>query len=43
VEPGRHSVTVRATDRSGTVQTDERRDPIPNAATGHHRVEFRAE
>ncbi|HJG80347.1 MAG TPA: molybdopterin-dependent oxidoreductase [Brevibacterium senegalense] len=43
VEPGRHSVTVRAADRSGTVQTDERRDPIPNAATGHHRVEFRAE
>ncbi|GAA4511236.1 molybdopterin-dependent oxidoreductase [Brevibacterium yomogidense] len=43
VEPGRHSVTVRATDRSGTVQTDERRDPIPNSATGHHRVEFRVE
>jgi hypothetical protein len=43
VEPGRHSVTVRATDREGTVQTDERRDPIPNAATGHHRVEFRVD
>ena len=43
VEAGRHSVTVRAVDHDGTVQTEERRDPIPNAATGHHRVEFRAE
>lgn len=43
VEPGRHAVAVRAVDRDGTVQTHERRDPIPNAATGHHRVEFRAE
>lgn len=43
VESGGHSVTVRATDRKGTVQTGERRDPIPNAATGHHRVEFRVE
>lgn len=43
VEAGRHSVTVRSVDHDGTVQTQERRDPIPNAATGHHRVEFRAE
>ncbi|MGO1183506.1 MAG: molybdopterin-dependent oxidoreductase [Micrococcaceae bacterium] len=43
VAPGRHAVTVRAIDRDGTVQTADRRDPIPNAATGHHRVEFRAE
>ncbi|WP_101588575.1 molybdopterin-dependent oxidoreductase [Brevibacterium jeotgali] len=43
VESGRHSVTVRAVDQEGTVQTEERRTPIPNAATGHHRVEFRAE
>ena len=43
VEPGRHAVTVRAVDQDGTVQTEERSDPIPNASTGHHRVEFRAE
>lgn len=43
VAPGRHAVTVRAIGRDGTVQTAERRDPIPNSATGHHRVEFRAE
>lgn len=38
---GRHSVTVRATNAAGETQTDERRDPIPNAATGQHRIEFR--
>ncbi|WBL19715.1 molybdopterin-dependent oxidoreductase [Citricoccus sp. NR2] len=43
VEAGRHALTVRAIGRDGTVQTAERRDPIPNSATGHHRVEFRAE
>lgn len=43
VKPGRHAVTVRAVDQDGTVQTEERSDPIPNASTGHHRVEFRAE
>lgn len=37
---GRHSVTVRATDTTGETQTAERRDPIPNAATGQHRIEF---
>ena len=40
LQPGRHVATVRAATRSGTVQTAERRDPIPNAATGQHRVEF---
>ena len=39
-EPGRHTVTVRATTASGETQTDERTDPIPNAATGQHRIEF---
>lgn len=38
---GRHSVTVRAANAAGETQTDERRDPIPNAATGQHRIEFR--
>lgn len=41
VEPGRHAATVRAVTTSGEVQTGVRRDPIPNAATGHHRIEFR--
>ncbi len=40
VEPGQHAVTVRAIDRAGTVQTAERTEPIPNAATGHHRITF---
>ncbi|GAA3059225.1 molybdopterin-dependent oxidoreductase [Actinocorallia glomerata] len=43
LEPGRHAVTVRAVTASGTVQTGARRDPIPNAATGHHRIEFQVE
>jgi DMSO/TMAO reductase YedYZ molybdopterin-dependent catalytic subunit len=37
---GRHRLTVRATDGSGAVQTDERADPAPNGATGLHSVEI---
>lgn len=36
--PGRHSVTVRATDRNGVVQTADRTEPLPNGASGHHTV-----
>ncbi|MEZ5229299.1 MAG: hypothetical protein R2710_22355 [Acidimicrobiales bacterium] len=36
--PGRHSITVRAKDRNGAIQTDERSEPLPNGATGHHTV-----
>ncbi len=36
--PGRHSVTVRAIDRTGAIQTEERSEPLPNGATGHHTV-----
>ena len=36
--PGRHSVTVRATDRNGSIQTADRSEPLPNGATGHHTV-----
>ncbi|WP_209324335.1 molybdopterin-dependent oxidoreductase [Brevibacterium renqingii] len=43
VEPGSHTLTVRATDKDGTVQTAKRRDPIPNSATGHHHIQFRVE
>jgi DMSO/TMAO reductase YedYZ molybdopterin-dependent catalytic subunit len=37
---GRHSAEVRATDRSGYAQTDERADPVPDGATGWHSVVF---
>jgi len=43
VEPGQHTVEVRATDASGHTQPSERVDPIPNGATGWHRVQFTAE
>ncbi|OLM20890.1 MULTISPECIES: molybdopterin-dependent oxidoreductase [unclassified Pseudonocardia] len=32
--PGGHTVQCRATDGDGAVQTDERRPPLPGAATG---------
>lgn len=35
-ESGRHTVTVRATDGSGLIQTPTRRKPLPDGATGHH-------
>lgn len=38
--PGHHSVEVRAIDKSGYVQTDEKADVMPDGATGHHRVPF---
>ncbi|MEX2620232.1 MAG: molybdopterin-dependent oxidoreductase [Egibacteraceae bacterium] len=36
--PGRHTLTVRATDGEGTVQTSAPSRPAPDGATGHHRV-----
>jgi len=36
--PGRHSVTVRAKDRDGSIQTPDRTEPLPNGASGHHTV-----
>ncbi|MBG6084375.1 molybdopterin-dependent oxidoreductase [Zhihengliuella flava] len=38
--PGRHAVTVRATDGDGNVQTSDRADPVPNGASGWHRIDF---
>jgi DMSO/TMAO reductase YedYZ molybdopterin-dependent catalytic subunit len=35
---GRHSLKVRATDANGSIQTDERAEPIPDGATGHHQI-----
>ncbi|GAB3731871.1 molybdopterin-dependent oxidoreductase [Nocardiopsis nanhaiensis] len=42
VEPGNHSVEVRATDSTGFTQPSERVDPIPDGATGWHRIRFTA-
>ena len=36
--PGRRSITVRATDGTGAVQTEERAEPIPDGASGHHQI-----
>ncbi len=38
VTPGRHTLTCRATDRDGTVQTEERSRPMPDGSTGWHSV-----
>lgn len=35
---GRVSITTRAIDGNGEVQTDERVDPLPNGASGHHQI-----
>ncbi|MGD9703944.1 MAG: molybdopterin-dependent oxidoreductase [Acidimicrobiia bacterium] len=32
--PGRHRITVRATDGTGSLQTDQRAEPFPNGASG---------
>lgn len=40
VEPGEHTLAVRATDRSGYTQTSVRTDVIPDGATGWHTVDF---
>lgn len=37
---GSHSVEVRATDKSGYTQTDQRADPIPDGASGWPSVRF---
>jgi DMSO/TMAO reductase YedYZ molybdopterin-dependent catalytic subunit len=43
VEPGNHTLAVRATDRSGYTQTGVRRDVAPDGATGWHTIDFTAE
>ncbi len=37
--PGAHTLTVRATDGTGAVQTDAQAAPAPDGATGWHSVE----
>ncbi|THA56809.1 molybdopterin-dependent oxidoreductase [Streptomyces sp. A1136] len=39
--PGRHTLEVRATDRTGAVQTGKRRATVPDGATGWHAVTVR--
>lgn len=36
--PGRHTITVRATEKNGPIQTDERSEPFPSGATGQHQI-----
>ena len=42
VAAGRHTLVVRATDRSGYTQTAVRTDVIPDGATGWHAIDFDA-
>ncbi len=42
VEPGDHVVRVRATDKTGLVQTGAIADVLPDGATGWHGVDFTA-
>ncbi len=35
---GRHTITVRATDANGAIQTDARSEPMPSGATGQHQI-----
>lgn len=37
---GRHTITVRATDNTGATQTADQVSPVPDGATGWHRVDF---
>lgn len=39
-QPGPHTITVRATDNTGAVQTSEIADPVPDGASGWHSVSF---
>lgn len=37
---GRHTLTVRATDNTGAVQTSNQAPTVPDGATGWHSVNF---
>jgi hypothetical protein len=36
--PGNHTLSVRAIERGGAIQTDERSEPFPSGATGRHQI-----
>ncbi|MBP2452144.1 hypothetical protein JOF57_002057 [Mycolicibacterium lutetiense] len=38
--PGSHTITVRATDNTGAVQTSDHTSTVPDGATGWHSVDF---
>jgi DMSO/TMAO reductase YedYZ molybdopterin-dependent catalytic subunit len=38
--PGKHTITVRATDNTGATQTEAQASPVPDGATGWHTVDF---
>jgi DMSO/TMAO reductase YedYZ molybdopterin-dependent catalytic subunit len=38
--PGQHTITVRATDNTGAVQTSDTADPVPDGATGWPEMDF---
>src|SRR5690606_28917174 len=38
IVPGSGSITVRAIDKTGAVQTAERADPLPDGASGYHTI-----
>lgn len=40
-ETGFHTITVRATDGTGALQTEDRADPVPDGATGWHSILFK--
>ena len=40
--PGRHQLQVRATDRSGYLQTGQEQVSIPDGATGWHTISVTA-
>ncbi len=42
VEPGEHTLAVRATDKSGYTQTAAITDVVPDGATGWHTIDFSA-
>jgi hypothetical protein len=37
-KPGRHELTARATDNTGTPQTAQQADPYPSGASGYHTI-----
>ena len=39
-QPGLHEISVRATDNTGQMQTEQRADVIPDGATGWHTLVF---
>ena len=42
IAPGRHTLVVRATDKSGRTQTSVRTDVVPNGASGWPTRDFSA-